>query len=105
MARKDTRKTFKICLVCGEQFKGIASKMTCSNACRTAMSRIYAEGKNPPYYLIAKMNGQKVPEKRKSPESVSEVLTEKTSMGVKKSEEKEELSSFQIYQRKKLGLI
>jgi len=56
------RMTSKICLVCGKDFKGTAAKMTCSPACRTAMSRIFVEGKKPEYYFIAKSKGQKVPE-------------------------------------------
>ena len=57
MARKST----KICLVCGNEFKGTAAAFTCSGACRTAMSRILADGKKPEYWLVAKTKGQKLP--------------------------------------------
>lgn len=55
------RKTSKICLVCGEEFLGTDGKMTCKDACRSAMSRMVAKGKKPEYWVIAKSKGQKIP--------------------------------------------
>lgn len=56
-----TRKVSKMCLVCGNEFKGTEGRFTCGNACRTAMSRMLANGKKPEYWLLAKNKGQKVP--------------------------------------------
>lgn len=97
------RMTSKICLVCGKEFMGTAAKMTCSTACRTAMSRIFSDNKKPEYYFIAKGKGQKVPEIKKDTKPTSEIPTKTDN---KKVEHKEEtgLTSFQIYQRNKLGL-
>ena len=55
------RKTTKLCPVCGKEFKGTDGKITCSNACRTAASRMLAKGKKPEFWLIAKSKGQKLP--------------------------------------------
>jgi hypothetical protein len=55
------RKTTKLCPVCGNEFKGTDGKITCSNACRTAASRMLAKGKKPEYWLMAKSKGQKMP--------------------------------------------
>jgi hypothetical protein len=55
------RKVSKICLVCGNDFKGTEGKFTCGNACRTAMSRMLANGKKPEYWILAKSKGQKIP--------------------------------------------
>lgn len=51
----------KMCPVCGKEFKGTEGKITCSNACRTATSRMLAKGKKPEYWLMAKSKGQKMP--------------------------------------------
>lgn len=48
-------------MVCGKEFQGTKAAFTCSGACRTAMSRILAEGGKPEYWLIAKGKGQKLP--------------------------------------------
>lgn len=70
------RKTSKICLVCGKDFDGTAAKMTCSDACRTAMFRMASVGKKPEFYLIAKSKGQKVPNFGKKKEAVVPTITE-----------------------------
>ncbi len=59
--RKETRKTTKICLVCGEDFKGTAAAQVCGNACRVALKRILDADKKPEYWLLAKNKGQKLP--------------------------------------------
>jgi len=59
--RTMARMTLKICLVCGKEHEGTEAKITCSNACRTAMSRMLVNGKKPEYWLIAKGKGQKMP--------------------------------------------
>lgn len=56
------RKKTKICLVCGKDFLGSEAAFTCKSACRTYMSRLFAKGKKPEYYFLAKGKGQKVPE-------------------------------------------
>lgn len=56
-----TRKTDKTCVVCGVTFKGTAGRITCKEACRTALHRIMKSGKKPDYWLIAKSKGQKMP--------------------------------------------
>lgn len=56
-----TRKTNKICLVCGTEFKGTEARFTCGNACRTAMSRMLSKGKKPEFWVLAKSKGQKIP--------------------------------------------
>ena len=55
------RKTTKLCPVCGNEFKGTDGKITCSNACRTAASRMLAKGKKPEFWIMAKTKGQKLP--------------------------------------------
>jgi len=60
--RKQTRKSSKICLVCGKDFKGTAAAQSCGNACRVFLHRLLAAGKRPEFYLIAKSKGQKVPD-------------------------------------------
>lgn len=98
------RMTSKICLVCGKEFKGTAAKMTCSSACRTAMSRIFADGKKPEYYFIAKSKGQKVPELKKPFKNTNaNLLTDKSKEESKETKENK-LTDFELYQRKKLGL-
>lgn len=62
------RKKNKICLVCGSDFLGIESAITCKPSCRTYMSRLIAKGKRPEFYFIAKGKGQKVPELKKESE-------------------------------------
>jgi hypothetical protein len=59
--RKETRKTTKICLVCGEDFKGTAAAQVCGNACRVALKRILDADKKPEFWLLAKNKGQKLP--------------------------------------------
>ncbi len=59
--QQSTRKRLKICLVCGRDHEGTEAKITCSTACRSAMSRMLAKGKKPEYWLIAKSKGQKIP--------------------------------------------
>ena len=63
------RKKIRICLVCGKEFEGSRGKMTCSGSCRTDMSRTFAKGEHPDFWLIAKSKGMKVPnhEKRETP--------------------------------------
>lgn len=97
------RKTSKICLVCGNEFKGTAAKMTCSTACRTFMHRLFAAGKKPEYYFIAKNKGLKVPEIKKD---IKPIITTPKNKETKKAEPNSEtqLTAFQIYQRNKLGL-
>jgi len=60
--KKKTRKTAKICLVCGEEFLGTAAAQTCSGACRVTLSRIKAAKKRPEFLLMAKGKGQKIPD-------------------------------------------
>jgi len=60
--KKESRKTDKICVVCGNGFKGTAAAKTCSPACRTALARIKAAHKRPEFILLAKSKGQKIPD-------------------------------------------
>lgn len=97
------RMTSKICLVCGKDFKGTAAKMTCSTACRTAMSRLLAENKKPDFYFIAKGKGQKVPEIKKETKPKPNI-PDKSLDTKKEITEETGLTAFQIYQRNKLGI-
>ncbi len=56
------RKRNRICLVCGKHFLGNAAANTCGSSCRTELSRLKAAKKRPEYILLAKSNGQKIPD-------------------------------------------
>jgi predicted nucleic acid-binding Zn ribbon protein len=59
--QRETRKSLKICVVCGKDIEGTEAKITCSSACRTALCRMIARGRKPEFWLIAKGRGQKLP--------------------------------------------
>lgn len=61
MARDILKKT-KICLVCGGDFRGTKSKITCTPACRIELARIKEAKKRPEFLLVAKGKGQKIPD-------------------------------------------
>lgn len=56
------RKRNRICLVCGKEFRGIASANTCSPSCRVELARLKAAQKRPEFILMAKGKGQKIPD-------------------------------------------
>lgn len=45
-------KTDKICIVCGEGFKGTAKAECCGSKCRKRLQRLRKAGKKPEYALI-----------------------------------------------------
>jgi hypothetical protein len=59
--REKTRKSGKICLVCGKEFLGTAAAQVCGVSCRTFLHRTLKAGKTPSFYIIAKSKGQRVP--------------------------------------------
>jgi hypothetical protein len=46
----------KTCIVCGNGFKGTAKAEVCGATCRKRLSRLKAEGKEPPFKLIGGKN-------------------------------------------------
>jgi len=73
MARKES----KICLVCGNEFKGTYGKFTCNSTCRSALSRMVERGKKPEYWLIAQSKGQKMPSFQKKVKAIKQVEVKK----------------------------
>lgn len=51
-----------VCIVCGKEFKGAASAITCSGACRFELARLKKANQRPSFLLIAKGKGQKIPD-------------------------------------------
>jgi hypothetical protein len=53
MAKKD-----KICIVCGEGFKGTEKAEVCGATCRKKLQRLKAAGKKPEYTLVGGKNSK-----------------------------------------------
>lgn len=57
-----------MCVVCGKEFFGTEGRNTCGGSCRTKMSRLRQRNKKPEYWILAKSNGQKMPNFDRQPE-------------------------------------
>jgi hypothetical protein len=60
--KKPAIKSKRICVVCGTEFNGTGSAITCDGRCRTRLARIKDAKKRPEFLLVAKSNGQKLPD-------------------------------------------
>lgn len=66
---KEMAKTDKICIVCGEGFKGTAKAECCSPNCRKRLQRLKEAGKKPEFALVGGKNTKPVIRKKEPPKS------------------------------------